>query len=172
MLVQKSLDLFAKRVKQQALSNLSKQQKNNTKELYRSISYEVKEHKNSFTLSFKMSDYGKYVDKGVKGKTSFSKAPNSPFRFGSGNGVKGGLTSGILKWVIQKRIQFKNVKTGKFFSYENTAFLITRSVYTKGISPTHFFSRPFENEFKKLPKEIVESYGLNVFSLIKSALKK
>jgi hypothetical protein len=50
--------------------------------------------------------------------------------------------------------------------------LITRSVYNKGIAPTNFLQKPFENEFKKLPNEIVKAYGLTVANLIKSSLKK
>ena len=50
-------------------------------------------------------------------------------------------------------------------SYENTAFLITRSIYHKGIKPSRFFSKPFDEAFKELPDEILEAYGqdLNKF---------
>lgn len=163
---------FGKRLKQQALSNLTKSKKNNTKALYNSIKTEVKVSKNSFQFSVLMNDYGQFVDKGVKGKTSSAKAPNSPFKFGSGTGQKGGLSAGIALWVTQKRIQFKERKTGKFLSYKATAFIITRSVYHKGIAPTDFLKKPFENEFKKLPKEVVTAFGLEVASFLKTTLKK
>jgi hypothetical protein len=171
MSVKNALDLFAKRIKQQALTNLTKAKKKNTSNLYNSIKHEVKVSKRSFELTISMADYGKFVDKGVKGKTSTSRAPNSPFRFGSGTGAKGGLTNGINFWVTQKRIQFKNQKTGKFMSYKSTAWLIIKSIYNKGIAPTNFITKPFENEFKKLPQEIVEAYGLTIKSLIKTTLK-
>jgi hypothetical protein len=170
MLVKESLELFGKRVQQQAKSNLTKSGKKDKGELYDSISYEVKVSKNSFQLSFSMADYGEFVDKGVKGKSSSSKAPNSPFKFGSGSGRKGGLTDGINGWVQRKRIQFKDKGTGKFLSYKSTAFLITRSIYQTGLKTTNFFTKPFENEFKKLPDEILEAYGLQVNSLMKTAL--
>lgn len=172
MFVKETLELFAKRVKQQSKSNLSKKKKKDTSSLIESIGYDVKVSKNSFHLSFTMEDYGKFVDKGVKGKKSSSKAPNSPFKFGSGTGKKGGLTDGILGWVTRKRIQFKQRGTGKFLSYKSTAFLITRSVYNKGIETTNFFTKPFENEFKKLPNEVLTAYGLQVNQLLTHVFKK
>jgi len=172
MSVKQSLDLFGKRIVKQSKSNLTRKGKKDTSELYNSISYELEVHKNSFSLSFMMADYGIFVDKGVKGKTSSKRAPKSPFKFGTGTGKSGGLTNGINGWVKRKRIQFKDNKTGKFISYQSTAFLITRSIYNKGLATTDFFTRPFENEFKKLPEQVVESYGLEVNSLMKSIFAK
>jgi len=171
MSVNDVLSVFAKNVKQQSKSNLTKRGKKDTSELYNSIDYELTVSKNSFRLAFTMEDYGIFVDKGVKGKTSSSKAPNSPFRFGSGTGRKGGLTDGINGWVARKRIQFKQRGTGKFLSYKSTAFLITRAIYNKGIETTNFLTTPFEKEFKKLPDQVVEAYSLEVNSFLKGIFK-
>lgn len=172
MSVKDALEAFGKRVQQQARSNLSKAGKKNTGGLYNSIGYNVQVHKNSFHFGITMADYGTFIDQGVKGKTSSARAPRSPFRFGSGRGQKGGLTDGIEGWVKSKRIQFKDRKSGKFLSYKATSFLITRSVYNKGIEATDFITKPFKNEFRKLPEEIVDSYGLEVDKFIKIAFKK
>lgn len=172
MSVKDTLNLFGKRIQQQSKSNLSKRNKKDTGELYDSIGYELKVSKNSFQLAFKMADYGTFIDKGVKGKTSSSKAPSSPFKFGSGTGKKGGLTNGIDGWVKRKRIQFKERGTGKFLSYKATTFLITRSIYNKGLETTNFFTTPFENEFKKLPDELVTAYGLELNQFLTYAFKK
>jgi len=155
------LNKFGKYVVQQARSNLSKKKKNVTGELYNSISYDlnVSETGASFSLVFKMADYADFQDKGVRGKSSSKKAPNSPFRFGSGKGKKGGLSESIPKWVRDRRFQFRD-KKGKFLSYESTAFLITRSIYQTGIPATQFFSRPFGLAFKQLPPDIVEAFTL------------
>lgn len=166
------LNAFAKYVIQQSRSNLTKQGKNNTKDLYNSLDKEIEVGANSFRLSFLMEDYAAYQDKGVQGKISSTKAPNSPFKFGSGTGKKGGLTQGISKWVRQKRIQFKDRKTGKFLSYQSTSFLITRSVYNKGIKPSLFFTKPFEKAFERLPDELVEAYGLDVEEFLQFTINK
>jgi hypothetical protein len=163
------LESFSKRIIQQSRSNLTKAKKNVSGSLYSSLSYKLKESKsnNSFYLEFFQEDYGKFVDQGVQGKTSSAKAPKSPFRFGSGSGKKGGLTNGIETWVKARRFQFQDRKTKKFLSYKQTAFLIIRSIWHKGIAPTNFFSKPFENEFKKLPDELVKRYGLEIDKFFK-----
>ena len=165
------LDKFGKFIVQQSKSNLSKKDKRDTGKLYDSISYTLNASKNSFELSFQMLDYGKYIDQGVKGVSSSAKAPNSPFKFGSGTGFKGGLTNGIDGWVRRKRIQFKNRGNGKFYSYEQTAFLIRNSIWNKGIKTTNFFQRPFELAFQKLPDELIKAYDLELDNLIKYSLK-
>jgi hypothetical protein len=163
--VQIELDKFKKYVIQQSRSNLTKGGKNVEKRLYNSIGGESISSKNSMRLAFEMEDYGTFQDLGVKGKRSSAKAPNSPYKFGSGTGKKGGLTEGINKWVRARRFQFRD-KKGRFTSFESTAFLITRSIYNKGIKPSFFFTKPFEKAFERLPDDIIEAYGLDVESLI------
>jgi hypothetical protein len=119
-----------------------------------------------------MEDYGEFQDKGVKGVSSSAKAPNSPYRFGSGTGRKGGLTEGINQWVKDRRFQFKDNETGRFMSYEQTAFIITRSIYQKGIEASRFFSKPFEVGFERLPEELVEAYALDVEKLLQQTVNK
>jgi len=104
---------FRDYVIQQSRSNLSKSRKNNTKELYNSLKGEIVSERDYSIVGFSMAEYGMYQDQGVKGKSSSRKAPNSPFKFGSGSGIKGGLTKGIEQWVKQKGIQFKDKKSGK-----------------------------------------------------------
>jgi hypothetical protein len=165
------LDQFGKYVVQQSKSNLTKKRKKDRGELYNSVSYELSVSKNSFRLSFKMTDYGEFIDKGVKGVSSSAKAPKSPFKFGTGSGANGGLTKGIDGWVQRKRIQFKDRGNGKFMSYKQTAFLIRNSVWNKGIETTNFFTKPFEDAFKRLPDDLVEAYALEVEDLLKFSLK-
>lgn len=174
MSVANELDKFGKYVKQQAKSNLSKRKKKDTGALYDGISYKVIETKNTTTLTFDFgtaNDYWQFVDEGVKGVKSSAKAPLSPFKFGSGTGKKGGLTNGVNGWVARKRIQFKDRRTGKFLTYKATAFLIMRSIWNKGLQTTHFFTKPFEQAFQRLPEDVYIAYSLEVDEKIKIALK-
>lgn len=170
------LNKFAKYVIQQSKSNLTRQGKRNQGDLYNSLGSQIEVGKNSFRLTFLMEDYGTFVDKGVKGKTSSTRAPKSPYKFGSGTGGTGGLTKGIDKWVKQKRIQFKQKEgkgvKGQFLSYNQTSFLIRRAIWNKGIKSSLFFTKPFEAAFKNLPDEIVEAFGLDIENLMKHSLKK
>ena len=160
--VKDELNRFGKYVVSQARANLTRGNKNVSKELWKSLEYETKESKNSFEMTINMLEYGLIQDKGIKGKKSSAKAPKSPYQFGRGSGAKGGLTRGINKWVRDRRIQFRDRKSGRFMSYDTTAFLITRSVYNKGIKPSLFFTKPFEKAFKNLNKDLLEAYKLDV----------
>lgn len=168
---EKALKEFGKYVVQQSRSNLSKQKKNVSKALYDSLKGNYKVSANSIETSFEMEDYGQFQDKGVRGKTSSVRAPNSPFKFGSGTGKKGGLGDAMKAMVKSKGFQFKNKKSGRFMSFDATAYLIARSIYNKGIKTSNFFTRPFELGFEKLPEEIVQAYGLDVESFLKYTLK-
>lgn len=174
MSVANELDKFGKYVKQQAKSNLSKRKKKDTGALYDGISYKVVEVKNTTTLTFDFgtaNDYWQFIDEGVKGVSSSAKAPLSPFKFGTGTGKKGGLTSGVNGWVARKRIQFKDRRTGQFLTYKATAFLIIRSIWNKGLATTNFFTKPFEQAFQRLPEDVYLAYSLEVDEKIKIALK-
>lgn len=170
MSVDAELKRFGKVVVKEAKTALTKKDKNVSSELYNSIRFDSKVSKNSFELSFYMKDYGKFQDRGVKGKTSSLKSPNSPYKFGSGTGKKGGLSEGILKWVKARRFQFSDKKTGKFMSYKNTAFLITRSIYNKGMKETLFFTKPFNKAFQRLSNDVIKAYGLEVDKLLSDTL--
>jgi hypothetical protein len=165
--LQEELNKFAKYVIQQSRSNLTKGSSdygtyNDTKTLYNSLKGNVVPTKNGANLNIEMADYGKFKDKGVRGKSSSSKAPNSPFRFGSGTGRKGGLTEAMQSYVKRRRIQFKDRKTGRFLSYQSTAFLIARSIYQKGIKPSLFFTKPFVAAFKRLPDDLIKAYSIGL----------
>jgi hypothetical protein len=166
-----ALNKFAKGVVMQSRRNLTTGRHKASGKLHRSIKYDLEVSKNSFSLSFLMEEYGPFQDQGVKGKKSSSLAPKSPYRFGSGRGKKGGLTKGIEKWVRLKGIQFRDRKSGRYMSYDSTAFLIRRSIYNKGIKPSMFFTKPFENAFKRLPDEIITKFGLEVDEFLAHALK-
>jgi len=162
----KVLTKFSKYVVSQSRANLTRKDKNVKGNLYQSIKGETFTGKNSIGIYFEMKDYGEFQDKGVKGISSSAKAPNSPYRFGSGSGREGGLTEGINQWVKDRRFQFRDK------SYEQTAFLITRSIYNKGIEASRFFSKPFEVGFERLPEELIEAYGLDLEKLLQQSLNK
>ena len=168
--INKALQKFTKYVVSQSKANLTRKDKNVRGKLHKSIKGDSFVGANSIGVYFKMEDYGEFQDQGVKGKTSSTKAPNSPFRFGSGTGQKGGLTKGINQWVRDRGFQFRDKESGRFLSYESTAFLITRSIYNKGIEASRFFSKPFDKGFERLPDELVEAYGLDVEKFLKDTL--
>ena len=170
--VEKVISKFRDYVIQQSRSNLSNTGHNNSKALYNSLKGEVVTENGYTIVGFQMADYGTFVDLGVKGKTSSAKAPNSPYKFGSGTGKKGGLTQGINKWVKQKGFQFRDRKSGRFLSYDSTAYLITRSIFHKGIKPSLFFTKPFEAGYKKhIDVDLIKAFGQDVETMVDYNLK-
>ena len=167
---EETLDKFRDFVIQQSRSRLTKGgkkgTKNVTKKLYNSLKGYVKESPNSINVQFSMEGYGYFQDRGVHGKTSSYPELRGRYptlaRFGSGKGKAGGLTKGIKEWVKRRRFQFRDKETGKFMSYNSTAFLIIRSIWHKGLKPSLFFTKPFEQAFKKLPEELTEAFGLDI----------
>lgn len=169
-----ALELFRGIVINQSRAMLSRKGKNVTKKLYNSISGKVEVMPNSINLSFFMEDYAYFQDLGVKGaKTTYplTRRYGTLAKFGSGKGKKGGLRDGIQKWVQKRRFQFRDEK-GKFMSYKSTAFLISRSIYNKGLKPSLFFTQPFQNAYRTLPDELIQAYGLDVEDFLKFTLNK
>lgn len=159
-----ALNAFKKFVIQQSRSRLTKGRKNVNKKLYNSIDGDVKVSANSISLSFYMEDYGIFQDKGVSGT---KKKYNTPFSYTS----KRPPRKTLEEWISKRRFQFRD-KKGKFMSYKSMSFLIQRSIFEKGIKPSLFFTKPFEQGFKKLPDELIEAYGLDVEELLEFTLKR
>lgn len=162
-----ALEKFRDIVIKNAKNNL--RQKSASGKLRDSLNAQVKVMPNSIRLYFEMEEYGFYQDQGVKG-VRFGRSL-SGFRFGSGSGKKGGLTEGIKKWVRQRGIQFRD-KKGRYISRDATAMLITRSIWQKGIKPSMFFTKPFEQAFKTLPNEMIDAYGLESEELFDTIMKE
>jgi hypothetical protein len=169
--VNKTIQMFRDYVIREAKDNLKRTGHNNTSSLANSLKGEIVTDDNYAIVGFSMNDYGTFVDLGVKGKTSSNKAPNSPYKFGSGTGKKGGLTQGINKWVKQKGFQFRD-KRGRFLSYDSTAYLITRSIFHNGIKPSLFFTKPFEAGYKKyIDTDLIKAFGQDVETMVDYNLK-
>jgi len=147
---------FGKYVIQQARSNLTKGKHNFNKTLYNSLRYSVYYSNDKFSMSFFMEDYGQFQDQGVKGaggtrKTTSAfkrtnnkgkiwkqKAPNSPFAYKD----KKPPVSAFKDWAQSKGLN---------------PFAVRESVYRQGITPTKFFSTPFNIAINKLPPDIANA---------------
>ena len=162
--VRDELNKFAKYVIQQARTNLTKRRKNVSRELYDSLNFNIEENNGKTSLSFEMEDYGKFQDKGVSGK---EKKYNTPYKYTD----KMPPTRAFDKWVIRKGIAPRG-KGGTFAKRQSLKFLIARSIYKKGIRPSMFFTKPFEEAFKRLPDELVEAYSIGIEKQIQVNISK
>ena len=188
-----SLEKFRKFVAQQSRSRLSKAGKNDSKGLYKKLDGVLKVSPNSFKLSWDLG-YGTFQDLGVKGadpskvspnaKITGQQAPNSPYRFGTGSakGKWGQFIASLEKWAKRKNLRLrefktvngKKVSTGKYVkgNYKSIAYVVASNIYNRGLKPSLFFTKPFEQGFKKLPDELLEAYGLDVEEFLQFTLNK
>ena len=171
--VDEVLNAYAEYVVDSAKKNLVDERKS-LGDLYKSVSYKYEKSQDLFLLDFLMEDYGTFVDKGVRGKTSTypeTKAALSQFQYGSGNFPKGGLRDGIKGWLEKKRFQWRD-KKGRFMSYDTMTYLISRSIYNKGLKANLFFTTPFELGLQNLPKQLTDAFSLDIENAIILGTKK
>jgi hypothetical protein len=164
--VKETMTTFAKRVKQQARTNLTKGKHNVSGDLYNSVDYELIISKNSYSLSFWMEDYAEFQDKGVSGT---QRKYNTPYSYKSNSNLLGFelATGTFARWAKFKGIRFRS-SGGKFAkgNYKSIGVAIALAKKKKGIKPTHFFTKSLESGFKTLPQDIVESFALNLDNII------
>ena len=159
-----ALDTFAKNVVKQSRANLTRKKKNVTSDLYGSLGYDLKVHPNSFSLEFYMSEYGAYVDEGVQGaKSNYPENKNSRFSFTN----KRPPSQPLADWAKAKNIRLRDEK-GKFKkgNYKSIGYVLAKSIFEKGIKASFFFTKPFEQNFDKLPNELVDKFALDIDDLI------
>jgi hypothetical protein len=175
--VERFLDSFGKKVVKRAKKNLVAAGKGGGK-LEKSIKSKVVKFKKGFILQWTMADYGTFVDKGVKGKggkigkksiggrryytTWEGKRKDSPYKFGSGTGKKGGLRKGIASFIRKKGLQPRS-EGGQFMSTKSLIFMFSRSVYIRGIHGVSFFQnslmlgmKTFRSDYAKAIKKDIE----------------
>lgn len=154
--VSEVLEKFAKEVIKQSRANLTRQKKNVDRKLYDSLGYELNVSQNSFSLSLEMEKYGDFQDKGVSGT---EVRYDTPYKFTT----KQPRSKPLAEWAKKRNIRLRD-EQGRFAKgdYKTIGFLIARSIKKKGIKPSLFFTKPFENRFKQLPDEVIEAYGLEI----------
>jgi len=154
-----ALNNFGKFVVQQARTRLTKGRKNVSKKLYNSLDYKINSTQDSVSVIFEMEDYGKFQDQGVSG---IKKKYNTPFSFKS----KMPPSKAFSQFVVRKNIKGSRDEKGRFVSRKSLQYLIARSVYIRGIKPSMFFTKPFNQAFNKLPPELQDKFGIDIENLI------
>jgi hypothetical protein len=145
--LKKSLEVFRDAVIQQAKLNLKGQNKVSSGNLYNSIKgSEVKVSANSIEFSIEMEDYGTFIDKGVNGKKS---AYTTPYSYKD----KMPPPSKLDKWIVKRGIAPRD-NNGKFIDRKSLQFAIAKSIFNNGIKPSLFFTKPFEEQYKKLEGQL------------------
>ena len=180
--VYKELQAYALNVISSAKANLQKN--NNTGALADSLDYQILDEFDwGGTLNFYSLAYGKFIDQGVQGANpnklpgpgidkqgketkgakwyGINKAPMSPYKFGSGKG-KPGLRGAIDKWTITKGIPGIRDDKGRFIPRKSLVYLMTRSIYLSGLSPSYFFSDAQKEYDSRIIQKLRESFLVDI----------
>lgn len=145
--LKKALEVLRDNVVNASKKNLQGAKKINTGTLYNSIKgSEVKVTDKSIQFNIEMEYYGTFIDKGVSGKKTVYTTPYS-------YKDKMPPPSALDKWIVKKGIAPRDEK-GKFINRKSLQFLIARSIMNNGFKPTLFFTKPFEEEYKKLDGQL------------------
>jgi len=166
--IERYLNSFGKYIVKQAKTNLTKGKKNDTKDLYNSISFKVTTNAQGFSVQFFMENYGTFVDKGVSGtnktrsfKDYKGKVITSPYKFGTGSSrvgkAKGGMSGIMAKWVKKKGFKWRDKKTGRFMSHKSMGYIIARTIKRDGIQGISFFQKPLGLGLKQFGKDLLGS---------------
>lgn len=148
---------YRKAVLRLARKNLTTLNKISSGNLYNSLT--IKTNKDGYVISWEAdgTDYLNYIDLGVQGAKNNIKAPESPFKFGSGTGPQGALVPAIDKWVVQKPIKEARDSKGRFISRKQLVRSIARSVYLNGLETTYFVSDPLYNLWQRYEKQATDA---------------
>ncbi len=159
---------FAENVKAEARKNLQKSKKGGGS-LDKSISSKLTPTEKGFLLEFFGTDYADFIDKGVKGaiKDKSGAIKNQQGKFYAYTNHMPPPNK-LDKWIVRKGIAPRN--KGKFTGRKidtvgfkkSIQFLIARSIYSKGIKASLFFTKPFEKYYKSLAGDIVNKFLIDI----------
>ena len=162
----KLLTSFAKGIIEQAKKILKAKKKDVSGKLLKSLKYKIKEDKNGLNLSFQGAKHANFIDKGVSGKEKrqyfkdlYNKRRQSPFKYTN----KQPPASALDKWIVRKGIA-PRTKTGQFMSRKSLQFLIARSIKTKGLAATSFFSKPMSIELAKFDNDLLKAFKTDIIT--------
>ena len=171
--IERYLNSFGKEVVANTKKNLNSAGKGGGN-LEKSIRFEVVSDADGFSVQFYMANYGAFVDKGVKGAggkiksgdhkgswggrrhyiTWEGKRKDSPFKFGTGTGEKGGMRKGIGSFIKKKGLQPRS-KGGQYMTTAGLRIAIMRVLWIKGIHGISFFQKSLMLGLKQFGKDLL-----------------
>jgi hypothetical protein len=75
-------------------------------------------------------------------------------------------TASLDKWVIRRGIKGVRDEKGRFIKRDSLKYAIAKSIYSKGIRASMFFTKPFEKAFLNLPPDVIEAFALDIDDLL------
>ena len=172
-MLDKELRKFGRKVVSESKKNLKKNKVKDSN-LAKSMKYSVKTKNNKTSLVFKMNDYWKFVDAGVRGvggtkadgtKWKLKRVTTNKFKYRN----KMPPASAFSSWVVRKGIAPRN-KKGQFVTRESMMFAIAKSVYHTGIKTTNFFTDAFYDQIDTITDDLGEALILDIENRLEESL--
>ena len=170
--VKRALADFANKVIKDSKANLIRGNHIASDSLNASITpLPVKEIGGGYMIEIEMNDYWKFVDQGVQGAKSSTKAVGSPFKYKE----KGPPIQSLADYITNKGILVtptKDRKTGKMRSSLEQAMVdargMSRAIKNYGTPRTLFFTNALtEAAMKELTENVATIYGKSISISIK-----
>jgi hypothetical protein len=110
------------------------------------------------SLTFKMDQVGKFIDKGVRGKKNINAPSSSPFQFRKKH----------LPNTVREDIVLSAKKSGlNLEQRKSLSYAIEQKIFRDGLRAIPFFTNYIDNEFKAMAKKEVERVlGKNITNFI------
>jgi len=163
---------WGKYIVQQARTRLTKGNKNVDKKLYNSLKAEMNSGSNGFDILVSMLDYGKFQDRGVRGKNAYYAdidTSSSPYQFGS----KMPPIQTIADWAKKRNIRLRNDK-GQFAkgNYNSIGYVLARGIQDKGIKASMFLTRSYRLSFAWVEGQLLQAIGQDVADDIRKTARQ
>ena len=188
--IERYLNSFGKEVVANTKKNLNSAGKGGGN-LEKSIRFEVVSDADGFSVQFYMANYGAFVDKGVKGAggkiksgdhkgswggrrhyiTWEGKRKDSPFKFGTGTGEKGGMRKGIGSFIKKKGLQPRS-KGGQYMTTAGLRIAIMRVLWIKGIHGISFFQKSLMLGLKQFGKDLLGNVKQDIIDTLNKTTVK
>jgi len=175
---------YVEAFERQVADELNRLDKVDTGDLASSIKFETTETKNGIIIEVFVNDYYKFIDKGVKGIGRNNKNTTSPYKFRTLNPSQSHVNA-IRKWINRNGIKARATDVKKYGAVgrenrqpqdKSLAYIIARSIKSKGLERTGFWTDSIEQTFKDFDVKMSQALGIdirvNLENMVKEIKKK
>jgi hypothetical protein len=175
---------YVEAFERQVADELNRLDKVDTGDLASSIKFETTETKNGIIIEVFVNDYYKFIDKGVKGIGRNNKNTTSPYKFRTLNPSQSHVNA-IRKWIARNGIRARATDVKKYGAVgrenrqpqdKSLAYIIARSIKSKGLERTGFWTDSIEQTFKDFDVKMSQALGIdirvNLENMVKEIKKK
>ena len=173
--IEKTLDKFAQVVIQQAKTNLQNKKYKSSGRLAKSLKYQLTQQEKGLILSFFGTDYADFLDKGVKGAIN-DKSGAIKNKEGNFYAYTDSMPppNKLDKWIVRNNFaprqngRFTGRKISTVGFKKSIQFLLARSIFSRGIKASMYFTKPFEKEYKTLAANLVNDFKIEIDNKIEN----